>query len=298
MASKSVDTSTYDKIKTKKVERAYHSFLSATVDNTYLPKTFVSDVCAGKSDKWIRKFIYCYLDTKDGTVYPEFIDCLVDPFPIPKDWLRIYGFDKGWADATCLACGAISPDGICYIYDEYYEVQRPMTYHGRRIREKIDGFKMYKPIQADPSVRNKNDRDGVSYRDYFYQVSKIFLDEANNSLADGIDRVRDFMYMGKLKIFTNCVNMKEEAGNYVWKKDKDGIMKDTPVDRYNHLMDALRYLVMALPMNLKDCYADTKLDNTKETLLDRLRPDTDVSDLLDDGFSFANVYGFNNFNMN
>lgn len=298
MASKSVDTSTYDKIKTKKVERAYHSFLSATVDNTYLPKTFVSDVCAGKSDKWIRKYIYCYLDTKDGTVYPEFIDCLVDPFPVPKDWLRIYGFDKGWADATCLACGAISPDGICYIYDEYYEVQRPMTYHGRRIREKIDGFKMYKPIQADPSVRNKNDRDGVSYRDYFYQVSKIFLDEANNSLADGIDRVRDFMYMGKLKIFTNCINMKEEAGNYVWKKDKDGIMKDTPVDRYNHLMDALRYLIMALPMDLKDCYANTRLDNTKETLLDRLRPDTDVSDLLDDGFSFANVYGFNNFNMN
>ena len=58
MASKSVDTSTYDKIKTKKLERAYHSFLSATVDNTYLPKTFVSDVCAGKSDKWVNKIAH------------------------------------------------------------------------------------------------------------------------------------------------------------------------------------------------------------------------------------------------
>jgi hypothetical protein len=180
-ASKSVDTSSYDKLKTKKAESAYHSFLSASVDNKYLPKTFIPDMCVGKSDKWVRKYIYCYLEVKEGTVYPEFMDCIVDPFPVPRDWLRVYGFDKGWADATCLCCGAIDPNsGICYIYDEYYESQQPITFHGRRVKEKIDGFEMYKPIQADPSVRNKNDRDGVSYQDYFYQTCGIWLAEGNN----------------------------------------------------------------------------------------------------------------------
>lgn len=281
-ASKSVDTSSYDKLKTKKPESAYHSFLSASVDNTYLPKTFIADTCVGKSDKWIRKYIYCYLEVKDGAVYPEFMDCLVDPFPIPKDWLRIYGFDKGWSDATCLCCGAIDPyKGICYVYDEYYESQKPVTYHGRRVKEMIDGTEMYKPIQADPSVRNKSDRDGVSYQDYFYQTSGVWLAEGNNSILDGIDRVRDFMYMGKLKVFTSCVNIKEEAGDYVWKKDKDGTTQDNPVDRRNHLMDALRYMCMGLPMDLRDCYiSKQKLINTKETILDRIKPDTNIDDLL------------------
>lgn len=300
-ASKSVDTTSYDKLKTKKPEKAYHSFLSATVDNTYLPSTFISDVCAGKSDKWIRKYIYCYLEVKEGTVYPEFMDCLVDPFRIPDNWLRIYGFDKGWSDATCLACGAIDPDkGICYIYDEYYETQKPVTYHCRRIKEKIDGFKMYKPIQADPSVHNKSDRDGVSYQDYFYQVSGIWLSEGNNALIDGIDRVRDFMYTGKLKFFTSCVNMKEEASNYLWKKDKDGIMSDNPIDRNNHLMDSVRYLCMALPMNLRDCYmTENARDDLKSSLISRIRPDTDIEDLLSYNPSdWGGAYGLGNFNMN
>lgn len=298
-ASESVDVSSYDKLKTKKPERAYHSFLSATVDNKYLPKTFVSDMCVGKSDKWVRKYIYCYLEVKEGTVYPEYIDCLVDPFPIPKEWLRVYGFDKGWSDATCLACGAIDPNtGICYIYDEYYEVKQPITYHGRRVKEKIDGTKLYKPIQADPSVRNKSDRDGVSYQDYFYSTCGVWLDEANNSILDGIDKVRDFMYLGKLKFFPNCVNMKEEAGDYVWKVNKDGTTQDLPVDRRNHLMDALRYLVMCLPFNLKDCYVEKgqMQFNTKDNLLSRLKPDTNIDELLDDDYGGA--FGLNGFNMN
>lgn len=296
-ASKSVDVSSYDKLKTKKPEPAYHSFLSASVDNKYLPSTFIQDTCVGKSDKWIRKYIYCYLEVKDGTVYPDYVDNIVDPFPIPKDWLRIYGFDKGWSDATCMACGAIDPvKGICYIYDEYYEHQQPITYHARRIKEMIDGTTMYKGIQADPSVRNKSDRDGVSYQDYFYQVSGIWLNEANNNIMDGIDRVKDFMYMGKLKFFTNCVNLREEAGNYVWRKDKDGIQLDDPVDRKNHLMDALRYLCMGLPLDLKDCYMSSKLDKNKENILDRLQPDTDVSEYLSDDYGGA--FGLNMYNMN
>lgn len=300
-ASEHVNTDAYDKMKTKKPEAAYHTFLSATVDNKYLPKTFVPDMCVGKSPKWIRKYIYCYLEVKEGTVYPEYVDNIVDPFPIPDNWVRIYGFDKGWSDATCLACGAIDPyKGICYIYDEYYERQQPLTYHARRVAEKTDNTLKYKPIQADPTVRNKSDRDGVSYQDYFYKVSGVWLEEGNNNIQDGIDKVRDMMYMGKLKFFSSCVNMKDEAGNYVWKKDKEGLQQDVPVDRNNHLMDALRYLCMALPFDLKDCYiTNSEYVTTKETLLDRIRPDTNIDELLNSGgYNFDGMFGLGNFDMN
>lgn len=293
-ASKSVDTSSYDKLKVKNPEKSYHSFLSATPDNTYLHDTFIADLCVGKSDKWIRKYIYCYLEVKEGAVYPDFVTSLVDPFPIPDNWLRIFGFDKGWTDETCLCCGALdTTKGICYIYDEYYVSQKPMTYHARHIREKVMGLKMYKPIAADPSVRNKNERDGVSYRDYFYNISGIWLEEGNNAIFDGIERVRDFMYQGKLKIFTNCVHLKHEAQNYLWKTDKDGISKDQPTEKENHLMDAMRYMVMALPYDIKDCASvGVSLNSqSKETILDRLKRDEDYDE--DD----IGVYGLGNFDL-
>lgn len=292
-ASKSVDVSSYDKLKVKKPEKSYHAFLSATPDNKNLHENFISDLCVGKSDKWIRKYIYCYLEVKDGAVYPDFMNCLVDPFEIPENWLRIFGFDKGWSDETCLCCGALdTKNGICYIYDEYYVSQKPMTYHARRIREMVMGHKLYKPIMADPTVRNKNERDGVSYRDYFYNVSGVWLEEANNAIFDGIERVRDFMYQGKLKVFTSCVNLKHEAQNYVWKKDKSGITKDDPVDKENHLMDAMRYMVMALPYDIRECASVGANDATKETILDRLKLDDDAVEYEDSG-----VYGLGNFEL-
>lgn len=293
-ASKSVDASSYDKLKVKTPEKAYHSFLSASPDNTYLHKTFISDMCVGKTEKWIRKYIYCYLEVKEGAVYPDFSSCLIDPFEIPDDWLRIFGFDKGWSDETCLCCGALdTKKGICYIYDEYYESQKPITYHARRIREKVLGVKMYKPIIADPSVRNRNDRDGVSYRDYFYNVSGLWLEEGNNTIFDGIERVRDFMYMGKIKFFTSCVNLKHEAQNYVWKTEKDGTSKDEPVDKENHLMDALRYLVMALPYDIKEAGGVTINGSgmSKETILDRIKINDEPED------DESGVYGLGNFEL-
>lgn len=294
-ASKSVDTSSYDKLKVKKPEKSYHSFLSATPDNKFLHKSFISDMCVGKSDKWIRKNVYCYLEVKDGAVYPDWKDCLVDPFPIPDDWLRIFGFDKGWTDQTCLCCGAIdNKKGICYLYDEYYVSEKPVTYHARRIREKVMGHRLYKNIIADPSVRNKNDRDGVSYRDYFYNVSGLWLEEGNNSIFDGIERVRDFMYQGKLKIFTSCVNLNQEGQKYEWKKGKDGILTDTPVDKENHLMDAMRYLVMALPYDLKEITTNSASQNKAQSVLDRIKLH-DNEDFENDGE--GGVYGEGYYNL-
>ena len=296
-ASKHVDTSSYDKLKVKNPEKSYHSFLSSTKDNTYLHDTFIQDLCVGKDQKWIRKYIYCYLEVKEGAVYPDWKDCLIDPFPIPDDWLRIFGFDKGWTDETCLCCGTIdAKKGICYIYDEYYVAEKPITYHARRIREKVMNVPTYKGIIADPSVRNRNDRDGVSYRDYFYNVSGLWLEEGNNSIFDGIERVRDFMYQGKLKVFTSCVNMNQEAQKYQWKKTKDGISKDEPTEKDNHLMDAMRYMVMALPYDLREVDPKKSEDLRTQSILDKIKLNSYKEDFPDDGE--GNVFGVGYFDMN
>lgn len=247
-ASESVDISAYKKLQ-KKPEPAYHAFLSSSRDNIYLPKGWISNLTAGKTRYWIRKYIDCALEIKQGAVYPEFSGHVVDDFPIPANWKRIAGFDKGFKDETTLLLGAIEPKtGVVYVYQEYYVSQQPLSYHADQVKNMIQGLPMYNQIQADPSVLHRSDRDGRSYQDYFYQRSGIHLEPANNSISVGIEKVRDYMYCGKLKFFQSLVNLKAEAYNYVY-PDKTFTDEEKPLGGFDHLMDALRYMIMALPQN-------------------------------------------------
>ena len=169
-------------------------------------------MCIGKNEKWIRRYIDCYLDIKEGAVYPDIADSFVEPFPIPKNWQRLGGFDKGFRDETAFLPGAIDPDtGIIYVYDEYYEAERPMSYHAEQLKRFVKDYQFYLPIQADPTVTNRNERDGQTYQLYFQQISGIYLMPGNNDIDAGIEKVRDYVYLGKLKFFTTLENFKKEA---------------------------------------------------------------------------------------
>ncbi len=248
-ASQSVDISAYKKLQ-KHPEKNFQAFLSSSRDNPYLPPGQISALCAGKSPSWIRKYIDCALEVRAGAVYPEFASCIVDDFPIPPNWKRVVGFDKGFKDETAMVIGAIEPKtGTIYLYQEYYVAQQPISYHAKQVKEMITGLPLYNNIQADPSILHRSDRDGRSYQDYFYKLSGIHMDPANNSIAMGIDKVRDYMYTGKLKVFTSLVNLKTEAVGYVYPDRDTNQKEEIPMDKNNHLMDAMRYLIMALPQN-------------------------------------------------
>jgi phage terminase large subunit len=58
-----------------------------------------------------------------------------------------------------------------------------------------------------------------------------------DSVTHGIGWIRShFMHIN-----SECVNFISEVQSYVYEKDKDGIVQETPVDFNNHLMDAMRY---------------------------------------------------------
>ena len=249
VASKSVDVGAYLKIR-KDPQKAFETFLSSSRDNPYLPPGQISNLCAGKPPWWVRKYIDCSLEVRQGAVYPEFANCIEPDFPIPPNWQRVAGFDRGFQDETAMTLGAIDPKtGIIHVYQEYYVSRMPTSYHAAEIKKLMVGLKMYNNIQADPSVLHRSDRDGKSYQDYFLKLSGVYLEPANNSIVIGLDKVRDYMYTGRLKFFQSLVNLKTEGLAYSY-PDKDKVQKEElPVDKNNHLMDALRYMIMALPQN-------------------------------------------------
>lgn len=52
-----------------------------------------------------------------------------------------------------------------------------------------------------------------------------------------------FLQRHKIKIKPHCVNTIKEFSSYKWKEDKDGNILPKPVDKNNHMIDALRYAI-------------------------------------------------------
>jgi PBSX family phage terminase large subunit len=252
-ASKSIDMSKYDNFLERTRDKHYHTFLSSTRDNIMLDADYISRASAGKPAWWIAKYIDCALDVREGAVYKDFGKYIIEPFEIPKDWKRIFGYDPGYRDPTAFVQAAINPlNGNIYVYDVYYEVERPVSHHAQQVRELTRGLTLFKKIQADPSVEKRND-DGRSYRQYFKALSDIDLEVANNDILYGIEKTRNYLESGKLFIFNNCDPIKKEAMNYVW-ADRTSGKGDLPLDKHNHALDALRYMIAKMPENPNQVY--------------------------------------------
>jgi len=76
-------------------------------------------------------------------------------------------------------------------------------------------------MSADPSVNKRSQETGVPYRTYFKQQTGITLNPVNNDLLVGIDKVRDYLHNGKIKIFNNLVEFKREGSLYAFPNPED-----------------------------------------------------------------------------
>lgn len=61
-----------------------------------------------------------------------------------------------------------------------------------------------------------------------------------DSIKNGIDILKRY----KINITANSINLKRELNRYIWKKAKTGEQVNVPIDAYNHLIDALRYVAL------------------------------------------------------
>jgi phage terminase large subunit len=48
----------------------------------------------------------------------------------------------------------------------------------------------------------------------------------------------------RICVTQNSYNILKELKNYTWQQDKEGKWLNMPVDRFNHAIDAVRYVVL------------------------------------------------------
>lgn len=175
-----------------------------------------------------------------GNIYPIAVeDILVAPFSIPDHFKRVYGLDVGWK-RTAVVWIAVDPNSdTAYVYDEYYVGEKEPAVHAEAIKTRgnwIQGV-------VDPASRGRSQIDGQQLI-RMYKDLGLKIRPANNSVDSGIANVWNRLSAGKLKVFSHLHNFAKEY--MLYRRDIRGnIVKED-----DHLMDATRYAVAALPIAL------------------------------------------------
>lgn len=189
-----------------------------------------------------------------GVIYPiAEDDIVVEDFPIPKHWLRGYGFDVGWNKTSALFRAKNPDTGISYLYAEYYRGEVDPEIHAAALRRlasiRADGSKggVWVPGRIDPAANGRNQVDGEKlmklYRELIYgtedpMLGSRLLRNADNAVETGIYEVLMQLSSGRLKVFKRaCPNWLAERRLY--RRNERGQV----IKKNDHAQDAGRYSV-------------------------------------------------------
>ncbi|MEU2730107.1 phage terminase large subunit [Streptomyces griseoviridis] len=220
----------------------------------------------------------------EGQIYETWDDAvhLVDPFAIPDGWTRWWTVDFGYTNPFVLQCWAEDGDGRLFLYREIYRTKRLVEDHARDIlrlvRRCATCCKSTAPGHdchacgtcvlewTEPRPRAVICDHDAEDRATLERHLGMGTQAARKSVSDGIQAVQSRLAVagdGRPRLFVvrgalasrdllleeaslpMCAT--DEVGGYVWavKPGNAGGLKEEPLKKDDHAMDALRYMVAA-----------------------------------------------------
>lgn len=170
-----------------------------------------------------------------GAIYtvPE-SDFTVTPFELPKHWPRCAALDVGWNRTAAVWAAHDRETGCVYLYDELYKAKTEPS----QIVYSIHTRGKWVPFVVDPAARGRSQKDGGALIDVYRDLG-LDLEPADNAVEAGIYKTWEMLGAGQIKVFRNCANLLAEYRLY--RRDEKGRV----VKSNDHLMDAMRYLIMS-----------------------------------------------------
>jgi phage terminase large subunit len=155
---------------------------------------------------------------------------VVDEFPNECKWVS-YGMDFGFTnDPTVIVKvgmfgGEIFADELLY--------SRGMTH--KDIIQAMEGLKIGR---GDDVIADNQPQSIYEIRQGGFNIRPAY--KGPESVMTGIDILKRF----RIKFTKHSLNLIRELKNYKWKEDAAGNTVNQPVDKFNHGVDALRYVCM------------------------------------------------------
>lgn len=234
------------------------SFVTATKANKYLPADY-EDTFVNRPEWWKRRYLKGSFQFSEGLVYPQYFNTIIDPFEIPDHWLRMIAFDYGLSDRAVYVFGAIDPvKGILYIYKqiatENMDIDQLADLYKQGTSDIPAGGLAFTPI-IDPKSGAKRDYHKKSLISQFLERGILF-EPGTISVETRVLQTNAYINSGKVKIFSSCTELIGELREYKFPAktlDKDGGKNmDKPMDKNNHSINPLEWIITRLPQNPKN----------------------------------------------
>lgn len=143
-----------------------------------------------------------------------------------------FGLDFGYTnDPTAFIASLVDHENRkIYIYDEHYETGMLNNHIADMIIKK--GYSKEKIVADSSEPKSIAEIKG-------FGVRKIKgTKKGKGSVNNGIQKIQQY----EIIVHPSCINVIFELENYTWKKDKQtNEYINEPVDKFDHLCDALRY---------------------------------------------------------
>ncbi len=196
-------------------------------DNPYIDRSVYDRAKATMNESIYQRDFEGRFVKIEGLIYPDFnrIDHVVEPFEIPTHWPKWSGLDYGWSDPTSILGITYDPEGKqFFVYTQFYK--------NHQLAEKIGAF-----IKDNKFSYTIWDPAAVAVMNEVRNVCKLRMEQADNSVDIGIQRITKILKEKRFKVFDTCEDFIREMEGYCY--EKNGSSK--PGHDCSHSPDSLRY---------------------------------------------------------
>jgi len=202
-----------------------------------------------------------------------YYDALIEEGVVPT---ILDAYDHGIASPSCYLFGFVDRIGNVHVLDGFHEKELLISTAASRMKKirKEYGFvegNLYHDdiitshkVLADPAVFRRSSGGSKTVgttTSGLFRENGIQMTRANNDILNGIAKVQSYLAiddyhlnpytntLGSPRIFfsTNLDFIDREIVDYYWRKDTSGEYEDLPMDRNDHGMDTMKYLLTNRP---------------------------------------------------
>ena len=259
--------------KSRKIRTQYIPALA--MENPFITEDYIFEL-EQKPEALRKSLLEGRWDSFEGMVFQEWKNDpehyadrrwthVIEPFDIPSDWPRYFGFDHGYSKPFSCGWYAMGPDGTLYRYREYYGCKPRQANVGLELTpvQIADGIlareekEIHENITisrvADPAIFDKSRGDSVADQmapGFMGRHRGVVFSRGDHSRLPGKMQVHERLRFDengkpKLQVFNTCTEFIRTVPTLPYSTKKP---EDIDSDAEDHIYDELRYVCMDHPI--------------------------------------------------
>lgn len=205
------------------IHTTYH--LAERMD--YLPKSWIDKANKSKIENpkhYYHNYIGGWLEKAEGVILPNWREGVFD-----ESLPYVHGLDFGFSpDPTALSKVAVdNKKKLIYVYEKFYLTELSTEAIKGMLTEYTEKGDLIVADSAETRLINDLISDNIN-------VSPCT--KGAGSIKRGLKNMMDYTII----VCGDSPNLKTELNNYIW-NGKAGMKAGIPIDKYNHLIDGVRY---------------------------------------------------------